>query len=403
MKAMLARILVRPLLIPILGLLGLLACAGKGEEGIRQPRERWDGLRQRVDIRIVALLEEERYPEVIALTDSLAEAGIRDVRLSGQRAQALGYAGREEEAVALFEEALREDYPHCENHLNFAVLLMKMGKTGRALTEFSEAKRFCGSENLARIFRNLAVANLKLGQEAEAYKNVQEGLEIDGDDPYLLGLKGMLVAEEKPVLAESLFARAGAQEELDTEFLYELGLVFLRSHRLGKAVAPLERVLRRRPGDREISLNLAEALAGSGKSEEAERILTGLLRDKTDPEVERKLARIWFRQERFEEALEIYRRLPDDPVNRDRVAMCLHGLGRFQEALTIQREVVAERPDWTVGMINLAVILGALGELEEAERILERVLEMDAENLAATLNLEMIRQARIEAQNAPRR
>ena len=82
--------------------------------------------------------------------------------------------------------------------------------------------------------------------------------------------------------------------------------------------------------------------------------------------------------------------------------MCLHGLGRSSEALVIQRGVVAERPDWTVGMINLAVILGALGELDEAERILERVLEIDKENVAASLNLERIRRVRLENRNDER-
>lgn len=351
----------------------------------------WNQQRQKEDLEILRLIGNGDYSGVLEATERLMASGVTDDRLKGQRALALGKMGRSGEAIALFEESLLGEYENCENHLNFAVLLMELGKTGRALTEFNEARRFCGRSEQGLIMRNLAVANLKMGNEQAALKKVEEGLEMESEDPYLLGLKGMLVAEAHPSLAESLFAVADRKGGLTDDFLYQLGLLFLKTGRPSRAIMPLEKIIGGGGGDREVRLNYAEALIRSRKFEQAEEFLQGFTGEEGGGERDEKLARVFFRLERFEEAARLYRALPQTPENSDRLAMSLHRLGRSQEALQIQRKVVAERPEWTVGLINLSAILAALGELEEAESTLVKVLEIEPDNAIAVVNLDILR------------
>lgn len=375
-----------------LGALGA-SCAGSG--GGSGAGGSWDDpSRAAVDRRIVSLIESGRWERVLALADSVETVSGGDPRLWGQKAFALGRSGRLGESVELFEKALLADYASCDNHLNFAVVLLESGRSGRALTELSEAARFCGPANYPVVQRNRAVAFLHRGEPERALEAVDEGLASAPDDPYLLGLKGMLVAEQEPVRAESLFVKAEAAGGTPGEFLYHLGLLFLRSERPAEALGPLEAALREMPRDRGIRRALAEALGRTGRETEAESLLRELLAESPDEEIERRLGRLLMQQERFEEALAIFRSLPPTPENRDRIAMCLHRLGRTDEAVGIQREVVARRPDWPTGLVNLAVFLAAGGALDEAETLLVRALELDPENVAATINLESLRRAR---------
>ncbi|MDD3641892.1 MAG: tetratricopeptide repeat protein [Candidatus Krumholzibacteria bacterium] len=371
----------------------IAACAGgaRGPAGDGQ----WDDpRREAADRRIMRLIAEERWERVVDAADSVESDAGGDPRLWGQKALALGKTGRFDESVALFEQALLADYASCDNHLNFAVVLLESGRSGRALTELAEASRFCGAVNRPVVQRNRAAAFLHRGERDRALEAVDEGLSSAPKDPYLLGLKGMLIAEAAPVQAESLFVRAEAAGPLPGEFLYQLGLLLLRGERPAEAIGPLEAALRGDPGDRGIRAAFAEALARAGRYDEAEAVLRGLIAEAPDEEIERRLGRLLMRRGEYAEALGIFRSLAQTPENRDRAAMCLHMTGRTREALEIQRGVVAERPDWPTGLVNLAVYLGAEGELEEAEALLVRALELDPENVAATVNLESLRRAR---------
>jgi len=369
------------------------ACAGGGQSPAAG-RQWTDPGREAADRLIMSLMGQGRWDSVIRTADSVETAVGGDPRLWGQKALALGKSGRFEESVALFEKALLADYASCENHLDFAVVLLEAGRSGRALTELGEAARFCGPANYPVVQRDRAVAFLHRGERDRALEAVDEGLSSAPADPYLLGLKAMLIAEALPVQAESLFVRAEAAGGMSADFLYQLGLLLLRAERPGEALVPLEKAMGEYPDDPDLRSAYAEALARTGRYDEAEALLRGLLAERPDEETERRLGRLLMRREEYGKALDIFRSLPGTPENLDRVAMCLHRLGRTQEALEIQRRVVDDRPDWPTGLVNLAVYLASLGELDEAEALLLRALELDPENVAATVNLESLRRAR---------
>ncbi len=366
----------------------LLACAPR-----KVPVAEWDKDRADRDRAILQMISDNDYSGVVRLTSKMIDEGISDARLLGQRALALGMTGREEEAISLFSEALLDDYSNCENHLNLAVILMRTGRTGRAMTEFREAGRFCGPENQAMIKRNLAVANIKLGREDEARQKVEEGLSIEPGDPYLLGMKGMLIAAESPALAERLFSAAMAGSGIDNTVIYQLGMLFLTTGRADEAVLPLKEYFRSDPDDAEAGMNYSESLIRTGRLKEAEEVLLDLWERHPRGQAGKKLADLYYRMDRFGEALPLYEAAGDDPKILDRVAMCLHRLGRTEEAIEIEEGVVAALPAWTTGAVNLSAMLAAVGRLDDAEQLLQKVLEMEPDNLTARYNIEKLRKA----------
>jgi tetratricopeptide (TPR) repeat protein len=360
---------------------------------LRRPGD-WIEARARADARVNALIAADRFGEALAVADSIIAAGGDDPRALDQRARSLAGLGREREATAAFENAVLADYESCENHLHFATYLMRLGKTGRAQTEFTEAKRFCGGAYDALIYRNLAVAAIKLDKRDAAMRYVEEGLGRAADDPYLNGLKGMLVAREHPDLAESLFVKARALGDASPEFLVQYGLLLINEGKPREAADILEEASRLRPEDREIEIYLAEALDRAKDYAGARRILEARLGSPDDGEIRKLLARVLFHMGEFEGSLALSLKLDQTPEIMDRIAMCLHGLGRSDEAVEWERRALAARPDWPQGMINLAVILASRGELDEAASLLRRVLSIEPGNAAARANLDRLEAAK---------
>lgn len=367
-------------------------CAsGGGEAGLERG---WTEERSILDERVMKLIENGEYLMALELADSSIAGGVDDTRMLGQRAFVLGELGRMEESVGAFEEAILKDYEGCENHLNFGIVLMKAGQTGRATTELMVAKRFCSGVSRVVLSRNLAVAYLKLGKREKALAEVKEGLGFDGGERYLLGLKAMLIADSHPARAESLFALSGNPADMPPEFLFQYGILLLGSGRASEAAEVFGRGSEIDPANVEMRLKLAVALERLRRFADAERILADLLDESGLDDVRERLARLLFLTGRFEESLDLFRELPPSPEMLDRVAMCNHALGRLDEALEIEREVLRAKPDWVLAMVNISVILGALGELDEAEAFLERVLIIDPDNFEAKINLERIGNAR---------
>lgn len=373
----------------VFALLGLAACA---TSHVGSPGERADA-RSLADRRVNAGLESARFDDALRIADSLVASGAGDARTLAERARALAGLGREKEAIAAFEEALLQDYESCDHHLQFATYLMRVGKTGRAHTEFMEAKRFCGERDSRLIYRNLAVAAVKLGKLDLARQYVDEGLGESPGDPYLGGLKGMLIAREHPSEAESLFVKARGAGEAPVEFLVQYGLLLINAGRSTEAAAVFEKASRAEPGNREIRTDLAEALDRTRKYGDAETIFRDLLAAKDDPDIRLRLARVLFHEGNYDEALKLYMGVDRSPEVMDRIAMCLQGLGKIDEAVVWERKALAAKPDWPQAMINLAVILASKGELDEASSLLDRVLTLEPDNVAARSNLERLREA----------
>lgn len=365
-------------------------CAGGGFFG---GERRIDEARVEVDRKIEAAIASGNFAEALELADSLLSGGAESSRIISQRARALGGLGRNEEALEAFEEAIVSDYENCENHIEFAVFLMKTGKSGRALTEFEEAKKFCDRAMYPLIDRNLAVASLERGESQKALRYIEDALKEAPFEPYLCGFKAMLIAAERPDEAEKLFEMALSGGERNKQFLVSYGILLMNAGKDSQAVRVLSEASSIDPEDLELRIHLAQALEKVGRSHESERLLRELVEKHGNDSARWALAGAKFRESRYEEALNLYLGLQETPETMDRIAMCLHNLGRSEEALAWALRANREKSDWPTGMINLAVILAAKGDLDKARELLERVIEIDPENEVARSNLDRLIEA----------
>ena len=362
------------------------------------PRWEWTEERSNLDWKIEYLLERDRYDEALSLADSVIAASYRDPRVLEQKARALAGLGLNDEALSHFEEAILADYEACESHLNFAVFLMDQGKTGRAITEFNVAKRFCAGDNMAIVHRNLAVVNIKKGRGEKALDEVFAGLSLTPEDPYLLGLEAMLIADVNPARAETLFVHLHDKGELVPDLLHSYGVLLLKAGKPSEAIEVLKQAGAQSPEDNEIRLNLGIAYEREGNYDDAERVLRKLIDEGNSERAARELAGILYRTGRFEDALGFYMGLSPSAEVMDRIAMCNFKLGDLDKALEWSRRAVAKRPNKPTAMANLAVILAARGELDEAAVLLEQVLLIDPDHTTARENLDRLRSAREEAE-----
>ena len=111
------------------------------------------------------------------IADSLIAAGEKDSESLAQKARALGGLGRGEEAIAVFEEAILADYENCENHLHFATTSCGSEKRGARRRSSSKRSVSARGSTTPLIYRNLAVAGIKLDKLDLARQYVEEGLE----------------------------------------------------------------------------------------------------------------------------------------------------------------------------------------------------------------------------------
>ncbi len=344
-----------------------------------------------MDSRIIRLMEQSEFTAASNLCDSLISAGVEDSRVLAQKAEILSAMGEKKESVPFYEKALKLDYKNSDIHMDFATTLMEMERIGRAITEFRVALRFAGEKRRPLIYRNLGVAYIKMNQRDRALKNVLDGLDISGKDPYLKGLKAMLIIESRPVEAESLFVDLRKSGKAGPTFLYHFGILLMERERWKEAAEVLEDALASRPSDREIMLNLAESWIMAGQPQKALNLMRG---DKEwKEEGLYKIGRSLEKMQRYREALEIYRSLESSAKVMDRMGRCYFLLGNDELALKWARKAAEARPGWPVAMINLAVVLADTGRLDEAAGLLERVLEIDPDNSTAKFNLERLRKA----------
>jgi len=362
-------------------------CSKKYEGG-----GRWDRRRAKIDGIILSLLESGRYARALVVCDSLIECGWKDPRVLSQKARALTGLSRFREAIPLFEKAIVDDYENCENHIDFATSLMALGKVGRAITELKVALRFCKGKNRKIALKNLAVAYIKMERPSEARDFIDKALLIDSGNPEILGLKAMLVVDEDPQLANQLFMESLRLDSLNANINYQYAIFLIKSERYIDAIEPLERAVRLSK-KQEWQIDLIDVYIKLGIYNEAKALVDQLISQESSEGLLRRKAKILFLTGNYEDALSIYKELPQDEYIKDRIAMCYFNLGNIEEALKWEREALQLNERWVVGLVNISTILAKMGRLDESLEYLKKALELEPENESVKKNLKLLREA----------
>jgi len=236
---------------------------------------------------------------------------------------ALAKAGRLEEAMAHYHEALHWKLDYAEAQGNLGLALGQLGRADEAVAYFREVLRqrpdFAAAHNLLGAF--LADS----GKTAEAIEHYREALRLKPEFPVAHNNLGKELAD------------AGRFEE---------------------AIEHYRAALRVKPSYAEAHNNLGLALAAVGRWSEA---------------IEHYQQALYLQPEYFEA--------------RGHLGIALSGLGKIDEAIEQLQQVVRARPDDAKAHNNLGYALATVGRTSEATQQYHQCLQLAPDSIEAHLNL----------------
>ena len=249
---------------------------------------------------------------------------------------ALVSAGRQREALPVFEKSVLLDPASADAQFNLGTVLVETGRAGDAIPHFETV---LGSfPNHFRSHVNLGCALFQLGKLAEAEAHFSKAVTLDPGNPqphYALGTA--LLAESK---VEPGFAELSTAVRLNPKYVseaiklnpnapvlrYNLGTILLMESHVNEAIDQLSAAVRLDPDFREAHRNLAIGLIRQGRGAEAIAQFFEVLRlNPNDPDIHADLGQALLDQNRPQEAASQFaeglRLKPNDPKLQDRLAL----------------------------------------------------------------------------------
>jgi tetratricopeptide (TPR) repeat protein len=185
--------------------------------------------------------------------------------------------------------------------------------------------------------------------------------------------------------------QTGANAENNT------GITLLRHGRFAEAEAAFRAAVRREPAYHAARVNVARALIGAGRLEEAlEELRAVRAADANVPDVENLIGNIHMERGDAPEAERTFRRALDrDPGNPhlwNSLGIVLAEQGRSAEAVEAYRRVLAVEPDYAEAINNIGLVLRGQGRPEEAAETFRRAVAADPDFAGSYNNLGLVLQ-----------
>ena len=249
---------------------------------------------------------------------------------------ALASAGREQEAIERYQEAIRLMPNLALAHNNLANALMNANRLPEAMEHYREAIRFDPANG--EMHNNLGFALARTGRFLEAIEQHQEATRLDPEN-----------------------AKA----------YNNLGLALAGAGRLPEAIENYQQAIRLKPSYVEAHNNLGNALANTGRLAEAiEQYQLAIQIDPEDAGGHNNLGVVLADVGRFAEAIEhlelAIRLNPNDPLAQNNLGRELSRAGRLPEAITHYQQAIRLNPDYAEAHYNLALALMKAGRVAEA-------------------------------------
>jgi len=254
---------------------------------------------------------------------------------------ALSEAGKFEEAIPCYLEAIRLDRHYSDPWSNLAVAYSVKNETNRAISALKQAIKIC--PNYPEAYNNLGTLMIKKKNYEAAEKILRIAVKIRphyGKAYFNLGR--LYMDQKKPDLAWQHFKKATEGDLDTTEGFYTLGQISLKMKKYDKAAEAFQASLNRsNPSNikhrNQISFNLANAYFMDKKLKKALPIFERLCKEEpTDHRYLYNLAETLYSKKEFVKAGKIFGRLASVPFGlaqaNFRYANCLEKENRLDDA-----------------------------------------------------------------------
>ena len=191
-----------------------------------------------------------------------------NARAHNNLGQALFLAGRIQDSVTSYREALRLQPNYPETHYNLGVSLAQLGDLPAAIAHYESALRLQPEYPAAH--NNFANTLMKSGREPEALRHYEEALRLDPQFGEAHGnLGNALLQTGRTADAMRRFERALELKPGSAEAHYNLGNAHAALNRMPDALAQYREALRLKPDYTDAQVNAGNALLQLGRLKEA--------------------------------------------------------------------------------------------------------------------------------------
>ena len=343
----------------------------------------------------LALVNAGRIDEALPYFREAVEIRPQLVEAYSNLGDALLRKNRVDEAIAQFEKALTIKPRHAELHNNLGVALARRGETDDAIPHYRTALEL--KPEYAQAQFNLGNALLQKGQFDEAFTCYRKALELKPLDPAIHKNFGNALAQTGK-LDEAIAQYRQALEIVpgDGDIYNNLGNALCHQGRIDDAIATFQIAQKAKPSDVRVYNNLGNALILKGRSDEATRQFDKALEiDPNDAEAHYNLGNVLAGNGRTDEAMARYRKAmagrPGYVDAHQNLGVLLHQQGRIAEAITQWREVIRLRPNDPVVLNATARLLATHPDASvrngpEAVTLARRAVQLSGERNPAMLD-----------------
>ena len=299
-----------------------------------------------------------QYQDPVGMWQDVATKRPDNVRAYVSLGVTLGEAGRHEEALRAYSQALQLDPGEKEAQANMGRALAKLERYDDAVAAYEKAVSLSPDDTTVRYNLGIAWEGAgRIDKAIECYKRVLQ------DNP------------------DHLLARLS------------MGVCLEQSGDLAGAIEAYRGVLAAKPGNVEVRCNVASCLARMGKLDEsAAECRRALEIGPASVLGWQILGDVMLKMGRLREALDAYRHVVKlDPTSAD--ARCTMGrilgrLGRLEDAIACHQETLRKWPRHVMSRFELATLLKQQGRLDEAAEQYSEILRIEPDHAAARAALD---------------
>jgi tetratricopeptide (TPR) repeat protein len=310
------------------------------------------------------------------------------------RGDDLGVAGRHQEAIEQYEQALRIEPDYARAHNNLGHELRQTGKIEEAIAHLQQALRI--KPDLAEAHNNLGLALGQAGRMEEAIAHFEQALRIKPDYAEAHNNLGTVLGQAGRIQeAIAHFEQALRLKPDYAEAHYNLGVALAQTGKIEEAIGHYVQAVRIKPDDAEAHNNLGTLFLQKGRVSDAIGHYEQALRIKPDyAEAHSNLGNVLLREGKVSDAIahceQALRIKPDFAKAHNNLGNALMRSGRMPEAIEHLEQAVRIKPDYAEARCNLGIALEKAGRVQEAIAQYEQALRIkpdftEAQNALARL------------------